>query len=125
MKIGLVLPLGSHASEPDPYPDVRAFTLSAEAAGFVWVRQTFLWEAIEPEQGAYEWETYDRIVRAVNQHEQLKLVAVIDGTPAWARASLAAQGYQFSPPASPEQYAIFAQQFPDLRPFQTHQGVGI
>lgn len=77
------------------------------AAGFTWVRQPFLWQDIEPEQGNYTWEAYDALVRAVDQHDSLQLVAVLDGTPRWARHVLAPE-HPFAPPASVGDYARFA-----------------
>lgn len=77
------------------------------AAGFTWVRQPFLWAEIEPEQGAYRWDTYDAIVAAVDAQPALQLVAVLDGTPAWARHALAPE-HPFAPPASVGDYAAFA-----------------
>jgi len=86
--------------------------LSAEleriaAAGFTWVRQPFLWSAIEPERGRWVWDTYDALVAAVTAHEGLKLVAVLDGTPPWARHELAPE-HPFAPPASVSEYGRFA-----------------
>ncbi|HSD84914.1 MAG TPA: beta-galactosidase, partial [Anaerolineae bacterium] len=61
-------------------------------SGFSWIRQTFPWAQIEPEQGQFAWEKWDRIV----QHSgDLKLIAVLDTAPLWASAS------QFHPPTSP------------------------
>lgn len=80
-----------------------------EAAGFHWVRQTLLWEQIEPQPGEYDWTAYDRIVAAVAEHPGLALVAVLDGTPRWARHPLAPD-HPFAPPESVAQYAAFAGQ---------------
>ncbi len=80
-----------------------------QAAGFTWVRQSFLWEQIEPERGQFDWSAYDALVEAVAQHEGLQLVAVLDGTPRWARHTLAPD-HPFAPPASPADYATFAGQ---------------
>jgi alkanesulfonate monooxygenase SsuD/methylene tetrahydromethanopterin reductase-like flavin-dependent oxidoreductase (luciferase family) len=51
MKVGLVLPMGSHASPPEPYPVVRAFALRAEALGFdsLWAFEHVLFRF--PDQG--------------------------------------------------------------------------
>lgn len=76
-------------------------------AGFTWVRQAFLWEAIEPEPGAFEWGAYDALVAAVAARESLQLVAVLDGTPLWARHVLAPE-HPFAPPASVSDYGRFA-----------------
>jgi len=54
-------------------------------AGFVWLRQTFPWDEIEPAPGAYDWERWDAVVEAVAAHPaDLRLVAVLDRGPAWA-----------------------------------------
>ncbi|NDJ78337.1 MAG: hypothetical protein GYB65_18975, partial [Chloroflexi bacterium] len=81
-----------------------------EAAGFTWVRQTFLWAEIEPEQGTFDWNEADAIVNAVADHPKLQLVAVVDSAPDWARNTLAT-GYDYAPPADPAQYAAFASAF--------------
>ncbi len=77
------------------------------AAGFVWVRQPFLWATIEPQQGRYNWTAYDTIVAAVDAHPALALVAVLDSTPEWARHHLAPE-HPYAPPASVSAYAVFA-----------------
>ena len=77
------------------------------AAGFTWVRQPFLWQDIEPQQGSAHWGRYDALVAAVAAHPTLQLVAVIDGTPAWARNPLAPE-HPFAPPASVNEYGRFA-----------------
>jgi alkanesulfonate monooxygenase SsuD/methylene tetrahydromethanopterin reductase-like flavin-dependent oxidoreductase (luciferase family) len=33
MKVGVILPMGSHANQPSPWPEVRAYASAAEAAG--------------------------------------------------------------------------------------------
>ena len=54
-----------------------------EAAGFKWLRQRFPWDAIEAEQGVYDWAPWDELVDSITQHN-LDLVAVLDGSPTWA-----------------------------------------
>lgn len=77
------------------------------AAGFTWVRQPFLWASIEPEPGVYTWDAYDALVEAVAAREGLALVAVLDGTPPWARHELAPD-HPYAPPASVTAYGEFA-----------------
>ncbi|MBN1203071.1 MAG: O-antigen ligase family protein [Anaerolineae bacterium] len=77
------------------------------ALGFTWVRQSFLWQDIEPEQGEYTWDVYDAIVAAVGERDDLQLVAVLDGTPPWARHTLAPE-HPYAPPASVSEYGHFA-----------------
>lgn len=75
--------------------------------GFVWIRQTFDWATIEPMAGTYDWSVYDPIVIAVAEHPDLRLVAVLDGTPTWARDSQALE-HSFAPPSNTLDFADFA-----------------
>lgn len=74
--------------------------------GFTWLRQTFAWEEIQPTEDEWQWQSYDSIVEAVAAYPNLGLIAVLDGTPAWARDPLSPE-HPFSPPASATQYAEF------------------
>lgn len=76
------------------------------AAGFGWVRQRFPWDQIEPEQGAFAWESWDELVAAVDGRG-LDLVAVLDGSPAWARSEEDAAN-PLAPPASRADFGRFA-----------------
>lgn len=89
-------------------PEQRRAELSRMAqAGFVWVRQAFRWQEIEPEPGIFTWEAYDGIVADVAAQPGLQLVAVLDGTPPWARYRMAPE-HPYAPPASVAEYAAFA-----------------
>lgn len=72
--------------------------------GFVWVRQTFAWEEIEPLPGRYEWAVYDAIVEEVATHG-LQPVAVLWRSPAWAAE------HPTAPPQDVEAFARFAAAF--------------
>lgn len=52
--------------------------------GFRYVRQPFLWSRIEPQQGTFDWQAYDQIVQGMAKYG-LQVVAVVEGTPQWAR----------------------------------------
>jgi O-antigen ligase len=67
-----------------------------QQGGFRWVRQWFPWDEIEPRRGELDWSRWDAIVEACAAH-QLRLIAVLDRTPAWARPASAADVPQ-SPP---------------------------
>jgi probable F420-dependent oxidoreductase len=57
VKIGLVLPMGSHSSAPEPYPVVRSFAQRAEASGFdsLWAFEHVIFRFPgQPERGALE-----------------------------------------------------------------------
>ncbi len=66
--------------------------------GFVWVRQPFYWSQIELEPNRFDWTVPDRILAALTRHSQLRLVAVLDDSPA-------------IPPADPDHFAAFARAF--------------
>jgi FMNH2-dependent dimethyl sulfone monooxygenase len=71
VKIGLVLPMGSHASPPEPYPVIRSFTLRAEELRFdsVWVFEhlIFRFEG-QPERGTQEaWTTMAMLGEATDR----------------------------------------------------------
>ena len=78
----------------------------AQQLGVDWVRQRFPWSEIEPQQGVWRWEPYDRIVDAA-QARGLRLIAVLDTSPAWARATEIAT----SAPRRNEDYAAFVAAF--------------
>jgi len=62
---------------------IRALAL-IRAGGFRLVRQHFSWNDIEPRQGKFQWDKWDRIVTYTHARD-LQIVAVLDTTPAWAR----------------------------------------
>jgi len=68
-------------------------------SGFSWIRQTFPWAQIEPEQGQFDWAQWDRIVQ---NSGDLDLIAVLDTAPLWAASS------NSNPPTSTAQFANFA-----------------
>jgi len=61
--------------------------------GFTWIRQPMPWAEIEPTQGQFNWQPYDRIFSAIEQFNQrlaprqppLQIIAVLNTSPAWAR----------------------------------------
>lgn len=73
--------------------------------GFRYARQSFVWSEIEPARGTYQWDQYDAIVGALTAHNVIP-VAVLDGSPDWAR-SPATRGQPDAPPANAPDYAAF------------------
>ncbi len=114
--------LGVNAALEQYQPAERAETLNAiAAAGFGWVRQRFPWDQIEPSPGLYDWAVWDEIVADASA-AGLELMAVLDGSPAWARAPQDAAN-PLAPPASRADFgrfaAAFAQRYGDrLRLYQ-------
>jgi O-antigen ligase len=80
-----------------------------EAAGFRWLRQRFPWDKIEPRKGVYDWAVWDDIVEGALQHN-LALVAVLDGSPAWARG-VGDGANPLAPPVEAADYGAFAVAF--------------
>jgi len=88
----------------------REETLSAmEEAGFRWIRQRFPWDAIEPQPGVYDWAVWDEIVEDAHRRGT-PIVAVLDGTPEWARAESDA-GNPYAPPRQFRDYGAFVAAF--------------
>ncbi len=80
-----------------------------EDAGFRWLRQRFPWDDIEAKPDTFEWDTWDAIVAAVTRHG-LKLIAVLDGSPVWARATADGEN-PLAPPAETRDFGEFAAAF--------------
>lgn len=76
-------------------------------AGFIWIRQSFYWDEIEPARGSFDFAKYDAILNALNDYPTLKLLAVLDSAPSWARRPEASDRL-FAPPKSPAEFATFA-----------------
>ncbi len=74
--------------------------------GFGTIRQRIPWADIEPEPGRFEWERWDRLL-SLMQNSGLRVVAVLDTSPAWARPAWEADN-PFAPPAHPEAFAEMA-----------------
>lgn len=76
------------------------------AAGFGWIRQRFAWSEIEPQPGQMSWDAWDAIVDGAAARG-LEVVAVLDGSPAWARSPQDAAN-PLAPPASRADFGRFA-----------------
>ncbi|MBN1582466.1 MAG: O-antigen ligase family protein [Anaerolineae bacterium] len=74
-----------------------------------WLRQHFVWQAIEPQPGDYDWVRWDAIIDAVRGHD-LGLIAVLDRPPAWAARQ---DGFPLPcvPPYDQAAYARFVSAF--------------
>ncbi|MGB3905524.1 MAG: beta-galactosidase, partial [Anaerolineae bacterium] len=86
----------------------RALTMIRDG-GFHWVRQRFPWAEMEPEQGEYDWDRWDRIVAKALEHE-LSIIAVLEGSPSWARAPMDGETAE-APPRDFADLANFAKVF--------------
>ena len=103
-------PLGVNVALERYDAQQRAEALDAiAAAGFSWIRQRFPWDLIEPSPGVYDWAPWDQIV-ADAAARGLELVAVLDGSPAWARPPQDAAN-PLAPPASRADFGRFAAAF--------------
>ncbi len=76
------------------------------AAGFRMVRVTFPWAEVEPSRGDFRWKKWDWLVDAARRNG-LGLVAVLDTSPGWARASEDADD-PFAPPQDWREFGRFA-----------------
>ncbi|MBI3762923.1 MAG: hypothetical protein HY260_13825 [Chloroflexi bacterium] len=66
----------------DPTPILNGVT----AMRFEWIAQTIYWRDVEPSQGQYAWDKLDAVVAPLSSgNYSLRLLAVVRGTPDWAR----------------------------------------
>ncbi|NLE77498.1 MAG: hypothetical protein GX605_12205, partial [Chloroflexi bacterium] len=103
-------PLSVNVALEDQTPEGRRALLRlAGVAGLETVRQRFPWAAMEPEPGRWDWQPWDDIVQAV-QDEGLQLIALLDGSPTWARAE-ADVANPLAPPHDSRDFGAFARAF--------------
>ncbi len=99
-------PYGANVSLDKDMANLERSLSLAQDAGMLWLRQRFPWSEIEPQRGVWRWDSYDRIVDAATAHG-LKIVAVLDTSPAWARGG----NVVTSPPQNNEDYGSFVAAF--------------
>jgi O-antigen ligase len=105
-----VYPLGVNASlERYEGQDLDTALALIQDGGFRWIRQRFPWAEIEPQRGEYRWEAWDRIVSAAHERD-VEIIAVLETSPAWARAPMDADTPQ-APPRDFEDCAEFVKAF--------------
>ena len=98
-----VYPLGVNISlERYEGEDLGRALDMVQDGGFRWVRQRFPWSEIEPQPGQYDWDLWDGIVEAVAERG-LSMIAVLEMSPEWARASMDAN----IPDAPPQDFADY------------------
>ena len=79
----------------------------AVAVGAKWIRVDLPWDAIQPASPTqYDWQKFDRVVTATSVRG-LKIDAVLNDPPYWARQSVC-KNLQSCPPADFTAYAHFA-----------------
>lgn len=78
-----------------------------KSANITWVRQFFPWDMIEPQRGIYDWEKWDVLVEPFRQHRDLRLIAVLNNSPSWARQVDNPTG----PPDNMNDFGAFASAF--------------
>jgi len=82
-----------------------------ESLGLGWVKQQIRWSDIEPEPGQMNWEPYDAVVDAANNHGLRVMLSVVDA-PAWARTYHDANA-EAGPPDDLSLFAAFLGQLVD------------
>ncbi len=98
-------------------PHEQAATLHRlREQGFGWARQRFDWAQLEPQPGQFAWADSDRLLAAIQQSGLIP-VAVLDGSPAWARAERD-RANPLAPADDPASFARFATAFADR--YQAH-----
>ncbi len=100
--------IAAGSSLPTLSPQALNVYMSGLAAtGAKWIRLDFDWSQIQPDSStAYNWGPYDNVVNAAKA-QNLRVLGIIDYTPAWARNAHCAS--EKCPPADPAAYASFAE----------------
>ncbi|HYO88682.1 MAG TPA: O-antigen ligase family protein [Candidatus Limnocylindrales bacterium] len=80
------------------------------AAHITWVRQTIPWSSVEAVPGQFDWSRWDTLLTPFATDPDLRVVAVLQGAPAWA-ADPSAPNAETAPPAEPAAFARFAAAF--------------
>lgn len=80
-----------------------------EKSGFRWLRQRFPWDAIEPQPGVYDWAIWDEVIKDAKRHD-VSIIAVLDGSPGWARVE-SDSGNTLAPPHKARDYGAFVAAF--------------
>src|SRR3954447_10312086 len=75
-------PYGVNVHAPQG-PELASQLDQVRAAGLGWVRIDFIWAAVEPRKGRYDWRVYDAIAAAA-KGRGLQVFATLAYTPAWA-----------------------------------------
>ena len=100
------IPYGASASLQSEPANLQRSLDALQQGGYLWLRQRFPWNDLEPERGVYRWDRYDAIVDAAAQRG-LKIIAVLDTSPAWARSSTMVT----APPDNMDDYGRFVAAF--------------
>ncbi len=75
--------------------------------GITWLRFDISWNSIQSSGAStFHWSVIDSLVAAANTHN-IKLLPVLDDTPAWAR-SVSCSSFLWCPPADDSAFAAFA-----------------
>ena len=102
--------LGVNADLTQYSEEELAFHLDLmQQANINWVRQEFRWDEIEPQQGEFDWQNWDRIIDAVNGFDGIQLIAVLINSPEWARHPNGET--ETSPPADNTHFEDFVAEF--------------
>lgn len=88
--------------------ELRAQFEQMQAANLTYVRQFFNWDEVEPQSGTFDWATADTIVENIRDYPDLRLVAVLMNSPAWARDAAVTHA---APPDEVDDFARFAEAF--------------
>lgn len=91
--------------------ELEPVATALQTGGFRYVRQHFLWSDIEPNQGDFRWERADAMFEVLGRHDLIP-IAVVHGTPSWARLP-EAQTAVDAPPSDNEAFARFVAAFVD------------
>ena len=77
------------------------------AGGVTWIREDFLWAALEPQAGTWNWTDTDNLMTAAAS-TGVHVLAILGYSAPWASSDPTGGGSQYYPPRNDSDYASFA-----------------
>jgi hypothetical protein len=97
------------ARNPTPGAQERALK-DLHTLGAKWIRLDVNWAKLEPVRGKPEWPRFDRVINAAHA-SNIKVLALIQRTPVWARPKGAPENYASNSPDELKLYSDFVTRF--------------
>lgn len=86
-----------HLAQRFPVEDWGVVMTASEEMGATWGREEFNWDVIEPSDGNFEWETYDAVLAAYQEHH-VNMLGLLTYSSQWASPQSSAEDYRFYVP---------------------------
>ncbi len=105
-QVGANLDLAELATLDDAALTARWGALQEDGVSILRVRVP--WAMIQPTPDQWQWDALDRVLSPQGALQRFRVILVLDGSPAWARAPQD-QDNPYAPPQEPRAFGIFAE----------------